>query len=124
MIRRPDSRGSMSSRVIWVVLGAGLCNIALAAPPNMSLADYLARKKQLSAEYRSVQVACSANPSSDREICLAEAMGKDRVAKADLEVAYRSTPRTRFEASEARAEARFWLARERCVDFALALQDA
>lgn len=82
----------------------------------MSLADYLARKKQLSVEHQTVRHACSANPSSTRQICLTSAAGADWIAKADLEVAYRSTPRSRFEASEARAQARFWVARERCVD--------
>jgi len=51
-------------------------------------------------------------------VCLAEAIGRDWIAKGDLEVAYRSTPRSRFEASSARADARFWVAREHCDDLA------
>lgn len=114
----------MGSRFIAIVLAAGLAGIASAAPPNMSVANYLERKKQISAEHRTAQAACGADLSSGREICLAEAASKDVVAKADLEVAYRSTPRTRYEASEARADARFWVARERCADAARLNRDA
>jgi len=113
----------MRNRLIGIVLGAALCNVAAATPPNMSLADYLARKKQISVDYRAAQAACGANPSSNREVCRAEAMGRDGVAKADLEVAYRSTPRTRYEANEARADALFWVARERCDDSGRLLRD-
>lgn len=102
--------------LLSVMLAAGLANSAAAASANMSLADYLARKKQISAEHKYAQGVCGSNPSLNREICLAEALGRDGVAKADLEVAYRSTPRTRSEAIEARAEARFLVARERCDD--------
>ena len=114
----------LASRLTCLTVTAGLSSLVCAAQPNMSLADYLARKKQISAEYRSAQVACGVNPSTPREICLAEAMGIDGVAKADLEVTYRSTPRTRYDASEARADARFWVARERCVDATRPLQAA
>ena len=114
----------MLSRLIGIVIAASLCNVAWAVPPNMSLADYLTRKKQISVDYRAAQAACGVNPSSTREVCRAEAMGRDGVAKADLEVAYRSTPRTRYEANEARADALFWVARERCDDSARLLRDS
>ena len=114
----------MDKRLICLVVAAALSTVAWSAPPNMSLADYLARKKQISTEHRSAQTACGISPSIDLEVCLVEAMGRDSVAKADLEVAYRSTPRTRYEANEARAEARFWVAREQCADSAAPLRDA
>jgi hypothetical protein len=103
---------------IWILLLAALPEIVCAERPNMSLADYLARKKLLSVEHRDARAVCGAHSSSDREICLAEVLGADTIAKADLEVAYRSTPRSRFEASEARARATFWVARERCAEIA------
>ncbi|HEU0203270.1 MAG TPA: hypothetical protein VFR86_22920 [Burkholderiaceae bacterium] len=95
---------------------------AQAAPPNMALAEYLARKNELTAAYVSLRAACNALWLNGREICLAEAMAKDVVAKADLEVAYRSTPKTRYEALQARAEAAFWVAREHCGAVAPALR--
>lgn len=114
----------MRHALLWVVVLAGLADSAGAASANMSLADYLARKKQISAEHKYAQGVCGSNPSLNREVCLAEALGRDTVAKADLEVAYRSTPRTRSEAIEARAEARFLVARERCDEGGALKQDA
>jgi hypothetical protein len=108
---------------LWILVLAALPVVVCAERPNMSLADYLARKKLLSAEHRGAWVACGVNPSVDRDICLAEAVGADWIAKADLEVAYRSTPRSRFEASAARAQAIFWVARERCTDIARAIRE-
>jgi hypothetical protein len=100
--------------VLSILLIAAMPGSVAAERPGMSLDDYLARKKQLSAVFLAARTRCQS--LSSREICLAEATGADSVAKADLEVAYRSTPRSRFEASEARARARFGVARERCTD--------
>lgn len=109
-------------RAIASIVLALLPGLAGAAPPNMSVADYLVRKRQIDVSSRTAQSACNVNVSEPREVCLSMAIGNAGVAKADLEVAYRSTPRTRFEASEARAQARFLLARERCTEAAQALR--
>ncbi len=90
----------------------------------MSNADYVAAKRHLSTELQAAKVACSTQTTSRREVCVADAEGKDWIAKADLEVAYRSVPRSRADASLARADARFWVARERCDDLALPARTA
>jgi hypothetical protein len=113
----------MDPRVAALALVLGFSTSAFAQPPNMRVAEYMTRKKQINAEYVTAQAACNAPGARSREICLAEALGKEHVAKADLEVDYRSTPRTQLEASEARADATFWLARERCGDVAYPLQE-
>jgi hypothetical protein len=105
----------MAKGLVASVLVAALCGSALAAgPPNMSVAEYVAAKRQLSTALQAANAVCRADAKSGGELCLTDAMGRDWIAKADLEVAYRSTPRSRFEANVARAEAHFWLARERC----------
>ncbi|HUL63076.1 MAG TPA: hypothetical protein VLW55_00540 [Burkholderiaceae bacterium] len=108
----------MGSRLIAFVLGAASCASALAGAPGISLAEYLATKRQLSTELQAAKVACGAETSSRREICMADATGRDWVAKADLEVAYRSNARSRADARLARVDASFWLARERCDELA------
>jgi len=100
---------SMANRLVASLLAAGCYSSALAGSLDTSLADYLAAKRQLSTQLRAAKAACDADWSQPREICLTEAMGNDWIAKADLEVAYRSTPRSRFEASAARADARLSL---------------
>lgn len=110
----------MGSRLIAFVfvVGTASCGSVLAGAPGISLAEYLATKRQLSAELHAAKMTCGADTSSRREICVADATGRDLVAKADLEVAYRSSPRSRADARLARVDARFWLARERCDEVA------
>jgi hypothetical protein len=45
---------------------------------------------------------------------LAEASGKEKVAKADAEAAYRNTPKLREDARVTRAEATYNVAKEKC----------
>jgi len=45
---------------------------------------------------------------------LAEASGKEKVAKADAEAAYRNTPKLREDARVTRAEATYDVAKEKC----------
>jgi hypothetical protein len=111
-----------SVQAVALVVVAVLPGLASAAPANMSMADYLTRKRQINVTSRAAQNACSASPAAEKEICLSTVIGTDGVAKADLEVAYRSTPRSRFDATEARAQARFLVAREKCADTPPALR--
>lgn len=97
-------------------LGWGAC--ALAQPASMTNADYAAARRVMSAELHAARVACGTQSASRREVCMADVEGRDWIAKADLEVAYRSKPSSRAEASLARVDARFWVAREQCDDVA------
>lgn len=117
----------MIYRLALAGLVAGLMlPCAHAQPASMSLAVYLARHKQIGVDYAEARSACSAGGSNvnAREVCLADAMGRDHVAKANLEVDYRSTSRTLLEANDARTTAAFWSARERCGDLVFRLQAA
>jgi hypothetical protein len=62
--------------------------------------------------------ACSSRSGNAKDICLAEANGKEKVAKADAEAAYKNTPTAREGARVTRAEANYSVAKEKCDDFA------
>ena len=62
--------------------------------------------------------ACAPRSGNAKDICLAEANGKEKVAKADAEAAYRNTPKEREGARVARAEATYSVGKEKCDDFA------
>jgi hypothetical protein len=53
-----------------------------------------------------------------KDICVAEAKGKDNVAKADAEAAYANTPKARENARVAHAQANYNVAIEKCDDLA------
>lgn len=58
--------------------------------------------------------ACSSRSGNAKDICLAEANGREKVAKADAEAAYKNTPTAREDARTTRAEATHNVAKEKC----------
>jgi hypothetical protein len=58
--------------------------------------------------------ACSSRGGNAKDICLAEVNGKEKIAKADAEAAYKNTPNAREGARVTRAEASYSVAKEKC----------
>ncbi|MHB1359654.1 MAG: hypothetical protein ACYCWC_08755 [Rhodocyclaceae bacterium] len=53
-----------------------------------------------------------------KDICVADAKGKEKVAKAELEAGYKPSNKATYEVSVAKAEADYAVAKERCDDLA------
>jgi hypothetical protein len=113
----------MSKLMIALFVTAGLgfagasaaqMNSPMAAP--MSKASYAQTVKDADAQYKIDKDACSSLVGNAKDICVAEAKGKDSVAKADAEAAYRHTPKARENARIARAQANYNVAIEKCDD--------
>jgi hypothetical protein len=90
---------------------------------NMSKADYTAAKDKISAEYKVGKGKCEALSGNAADICIAEAKGREHVAKAELDATYKPSSKSRYEALVARAEADYGVARERCDDQAGNVKD-
>lgn len=104
----------LSLQTLTLALGVGLSAGAMAQ--GMSRGDYAAAKDRISAEYKSSKAACGALSGNAQDICVQEAKGKEKVEKADLEAGYRPTPKNRYQALVAKAEADHAVAKERCDD--------
>jgi hypothetical protein len=104
------------------VTGLAFAGTAMAqtptAPAPMSKADYTQAVKDADAQYKSAKDACKSLTGNAKDICLAEAAGKQKVAKADAEAAYKNTPKAREDARVAKAEANYKIAAEKCDDLA------
>src|SRR6516165_6668297 len=85
-----------------------------AAP--MSKEAYDAAVRNAEAQYKTDKDACASRSGNAKDICLAEASAKEKIAKADGEAAYKNTPKAREDARVARAEAAHDVAKERCDD--------
>lgn len=96
--------------------GAAQMNSAMTAP--MSKANYTQAVKDADAQYKIDKDACSSLSGNAKDICVAEAKGKDSVAKADAEAAYKHTPKARENARIAHAQANYAVAIEKCDDLA------
>ena len=70
--------------------------------------------KNADAQYKMDKDACSSRSGNTKDICLAEANDKEKVAKADAEAAYKNTPKMREDARVTRSEATYNVAKEKC----------
>ena len=79
---------------------------------------YAMAKTNADAQYKVDKDACSTLSANAKDICMAEATGKDNVAKADAQAAYENTPKARENARIVIAKANFDVAKEKCDDLA------
>jgi len=83
---------------------------ALAAQ-GMSKDEYKAAQNSIAAEYKSAIAGCGSLLANAKDVCMAEAKGKEKVAKAELEA------RDKARAVRiAKAEADYAVAKEKCDD--------
>ena len=117
----------MSKLLIALLVAAGLGVAGSAAAQTyapkttstpISKDSYAVAKKNADAQYKIDKDACSALSGNAKDICVAEAKGKDNVAKADAEAAYENTPKARENARVAHAQAKYDVAIEKCDDLA------
>jgi hypothetical protein len=100
--------------------GAGLAQTSSPAtnPTPISKANYDQAVKDADAQYKVAKQACSSLSGNGKDICLAESKGRNSVAKADAEAAYKHTPKAREAARVAHAQAIYDAAVEKCDDLA------
>ena len=106
----------MSKLMIALLMTAGLslagCAAQREAPTAatkpmapISKEAYDTAVRNAETQYKTDKDACSSRSGNAKDICLEEAKGKEKVAKADAEAAYKATPKAREDARVARAEA-------------------
>jgi len=115
---------------LFVTAGLGLTGCAMqrdapmaSAKPMVPVAPiskdaYDLAVKNADAQNKMDKDACSSRGGNAKDICLAEANGKEKVAKADAEAAYKNTPKVREDAYVTRAEATYNVAKEKCDQLA------
>jgi hypothetical protein len=108
---------------LFVAAGLGVAGCAAAqtyAPKTTSTPiskdSYAVAKKNADAQYKIDNDACASLSANAKDICVAEAKGKDNVAKAEAEAAYENTPKARESARVAHAQAKYDVAIEKCDD--------
>lgn len=83
---------------------------------GISKDDYKAGKDKISAEYKAAKTGCATFSGNPKDICVAEAKGNEKIARAELEASYKPTSKSHYQALVARAEADLSVAKERCDD--------
>lgn len=103
-------------KVIALAIGLAFSGGALAE--GMSKDSYKAGKERIEAEYKAARSACTSLSGNANDICVAEAKGGEKIAKAELDASYKPTSKSHYQARVAKAEADYAVARERCDDLA------
>ncbi len=85
---------------------------------TMSSSEFSTNKTRIKTEYKADKKACDALASNAKDICVAEAKGKEAVALAELDNSYKPTPETQSKVGVAKAEAAYDVAKEKCDDLA------
>lgn len=101
-----------SSTAVAMALIAFACGPAMGAA--MSKQEYQAAKKRIAVEYQAERQKCGPRHGNALDLCMARVHGERDVAKAELEAAYRPSPRTDYDAAIARSKAAYAVDKEKC----------
>lgn len=83
---------------------------------SLSKDDYKAGKEKISTEYKTAKAACDVSSGNAKDICIVEAKGKEKVAKAELDASYKPSAKASHTVTIAKAEADYATAKEKCDD--------
>jgi hypothetical protein len=79
-------------------------------------AEVKAEGNQIAAQFKSAKAQCDRLKANAKDICVAEAKGANRVAKAEFEARQKDSPKARYNVLVAKGEAAYGVAREKCDD--------
>lgn len=103
-------------KAIALAITFSFSHAALAA--DMSKADYQKGRDTISQQYNSASANCTPLSGNAKDICIAEAKGKEKIARAELSAAYQPSAKNSQAIHVARADANHDLALEKCDDMA------
>lgn len=114
---------NVSRTTMALLAAAGLCfagGASATTPPSQPAMSKEARDqaiKRAGDQYKADRDACKSLSGNAKDVCVEEAKGKEKIAKAEAEAAYDNTPKARENARLAHAEADYDVAKEKCDDF-------
>jgi len=83
---------------------------------DISRIEYKAAEKNIVVEYKSAKANCASFAGNAKDICMAQAKGDQKVAKAELEARYRPSKKADYKVSVAEAEEHYAVSKEKCDD--------
>ncbi len=92
--------------------------LSAAQAATIPKADYTLGKTRISADYKADKAACGSLAGNAKDICVEEAKGKEKVARAELEYSYTGKPADQTKVLVVKAKSAYEVAKERCDDLA------
>lgn len=81
---------------------------------TLSKADFSAEKVKIAAEYKTAKAKCDSLSGNAKDICVATAKGAQSTSLADLDEKYEPSAKAHYKALNAKAEAGYAVAKEKC----------
>lgn len=102
-------------------LVAGQAGAQVSSPPPPGTLDpadaaYLADRDKITAEYKAAKTHCDAMKDNAKDVCIEEAKGKEKIAKAELDQKRKPSDSNARKVAEAKVEAVYGVAKEKCDD--------
>ena len=82
----------------------------------MTKAEYDTHKNQITADYKASHEKCNAMKDNAKDICVSEAKGTEKVAKAELEAQYKPSAKHTRDVAMAKGDAAYDTAKQKCDD--------
>ena len=82
----------------------------------MTAAEHKAAEDKIAADYKADHAQCASLAANAKDVCEKEAKGKRKIAKAELAAQYHPSNKANYKAREARADAAYEVAKEKCDD--------
>ncbi len=98
--------------MLTAVMSCAFAGQALA----MTKEEHKAESNRISADYKAGRDKCATLKDNAKDICVAEAKGAEKVAKAELEAQYKPSPRNTEKVAFAKGDAAYDVAKEKCDD--------
>ncbi|CAN7744665.1 MULTISPECIES: hypothetical protein [unclassified Variovorax] len=91
----------------------------VSAPPTPATlgpadAEYKAARDRIAADSKAAKAQCDAMKDNAKDVCIEEAKGKDKMAKAELDQQRKPSDSNARKVAEARVEAVYNVAKEKC----------
>lgn len=106
----------MNTKIATLALLAA-CAVGTGAQA-MTKDEYKAQKDSIEANYKAAHDRCKEMKANAKDVCISEAKGHEKVAKAELEAQYKPSPKADANVREAKADATYDTAKEKCNDLA------
>jgi len=78
--------------------------------------EHKAEKEKIEADYKADKAKCDTMKGNAKDVCMKEAKGKEKVAKAELDAKDDRSGDAHYKVAKAKAEADYDVAKERCDD--------
>jgi len=95
---------------------AAMLALPAAQAATMAKSDYASAKVRIGSEYKADKAACKSLAANAKDVCVEEAKGKEKVAKAELEYGYTGKAADQNKLRKVKAETTYAVAKEKCDD--------